>query len=130
MGVRMLEHTADTGVIADGKTFGEALECAAAGMFTLMGKAEAPGGKSTIECRAQDRESLVVFLLSEILSKCESDSITPLSLSVAQCTDQYAKAELSYSKKRPENIIKAVTFHMLHVKHGQGKWEIQVLFDI
>lgn len=129
MHFKILEHTADVGVIAGGKSFESALEEAARGMFSLMGKAKK---KDTIEIsmERERKDELVVFLLSEILARAESEGFAPAAMKVKNYDGKTITVEVSGEYKTLKNIIKAVTFHMLEVKEEEGAWMIQVLFDI
>lgn len=129
MPFRILEHTADVGIIAEGTSFENALEEAASGMFSLMGKAR-ENDKITIAVERERRDELVVFLLSEILARCEAEGFVPAKMEVKRYDGKTAEAEVSGEYKTLKNIIKAVTFHMLEVKEEKGVWRIQVLFDI
>lgn len=126
---KILEHTADVGIIATGNSFESALEETAKGMFSLMGNAKKKE-KIEISVERENKDELVVFLLSEILAKAESLDFTPAALKIKSCDDKKISVEIFGEYKTLKNIIKAVTFHMLEVKEEQGKWKIQVLFDI
>ncbi len=129
MPFKILEHTADIGVIAEGKDFPSALEEAARGMFSLMGKARQ---KEILQfsMERERRDELVVFLFSEILARCEVEGFTPAKMKVLDFDGKSVKCEVRGEYKTLKNIIKAVTFHMLEVKEGKGGCSIQVLFDI
>lgn len=131
MAFKILEHTADVGVIATGKTYGQALEEAALGMFSFMGKGKAhEKEKLEISVERERKDELVVFLLSEILAQCEAESFAPAKMRVKEYDGTRISVEVSGERKTPGNIIKAVTFHMLEVNEGKEVWKIQVLFDI
>lgn len=129
MPFKILEHIADVGIIAEGKSFEEALEEAARGMFSLMGKSKQKK-KIVVSVERERQDELVVFLLSEILAKCESESFLPSRMRVLSYDGKKIDVEVLGEYKTLKNIIKAVTFHMLEVKEGKNGWRIQVLFDI
>lgn len=126
---KILEHTADVGIIAEGKTFESALEEAALGMFSLMGKAK-PKEKILISAEQGKKDELVVFLFSEILARCEGEGFVPAKMKVLKYEGKKADVEVLGEYKTLKNIIKAVTFHMLEAKEEKTGWRIQVLFDI
>lgn len=129
MSFKILEHTADVGVIAEGNSFESALEEAARGMFSFMGKAN-PKEKIEISVERENREELVVFLLSEILAQSEARGFAPSAMKVKSYDGRKATVLVAGENKTLKNIIKAVTFHMLEVSEKEGKTRIQVLFDI
>lgn len=129
---RFLEHTADIMLEANGKTYVEALQNAALGMFSVLGKS---GAKEHFEIseRAQNREELVVYALSSILSECEAREIVPCKTELMAFDEKKNSIGLKVwgEKKRPRDAIKAVTFHELAVlKEKDGNWKIRVLFDV
>lgn len=126
---KILEHTADVGVIAEGKSFEAALEEAARGMFSFMGGAK-PREKIEITLERERKDELVVFLLSEILAQCEGNGFTPADMKIKEYDGKTISVEVSGEYKTLKNIIKAVTFHMLEARESGGSWRIQVLFDI
>lgn len=129
MPFKILEHTADVGIIAEGKTFEAALEETARGMFSFMGKAK-PEKKIEISIERERKDELVVFLLSEIIARCEGEGFSPSAMKVKRYYGKVIKVEVLGEYKTLKNIIKAVTFHMLEVTEANAGWRIQVLFDI
>ncbi|MBU0586289.1 archease [Candidatus Micrarchaeota archaeon] len=129
MSYEILEHTADVGIIAKGKTFEEALEEAARGMFSFMGESE-PEKKMLIEVEREEKDELVVFFLSEIIAQCEAQGFAPADVKITSYDGKTLKAEILGENKTLKNIIKAVTFHMLEVEDKAEEWRIQVLFDV
>lgn len=126
---RILEHTADVGIIAKGKTFEDALQEGARGMFSFMGRSK-PRERMEISVERERKDELVVFLFSEILARCEADGFVPCRMNVLSYDGRTVKVEILGEYKTLKNIIKAVTFHMLEAKQFEGGWKIQVLFDI
>ena len=129
MAFRILEHTADVGIVAEGPTFEKALEETARGMFSLMGKSR-PRESIEISMERERKDDLVVFILSEILARCESDNFLPCRMKVLEYRGGKMRVQVLGEYKTLKNIIKAVTFHMLEVKDEKNTWTIQVLFDI
>jgi len=130
-GYKFIEHTSDIIVEATGKTFSEAFENLAAGMFTQMGEAK-PKEKIDISAKGSSSEVLVVNALSELLAEIEIERFTPSVLKVkkADLEKNEIEFEILGESKQPKNIIKAVTFHELIVKQEKNNWIIRVLFDI
>ncbi len=131
----LIEHTADVGVKAYGKTLSEAFEHAAEGMFDIITDESAvqPIGEYTIVLEAPDLEQLLVDWLSQLLflngaydlvfGRFEV-TLTGTSLSARVFGEKY-----DTKKHRMGVEIKAVTYHMLQV-HEEDPLFVQVLFDI
>jgi len=133
----LVDHTADVGIKAYGKTLAEAFEHAAQAMFDIItdhSEIESVG-QYDIELDAPDLEQLVVDFLSELLFlhtaqnlvfgffKIELDE-KKNHLHSHVCGEPYRT-----SKHKVGTEIKAVTYHMLQVRKTRP-YEIQVLFDI
>lgn len=133
MTYRFIEHTSDIIIESKGKSFSEAFESLASGMFTQMGEGKTQD-KFEIEVEAKTLDVLVVNALSEILAEVEIRGVTPSKLKIERFDNNPPMLILSVygEKKTPKNIIKAVTFHELTVKEdkNKGEWLLRVLFDI
>lgn len=131
----LIEHTADVGVKAYGKTLAEAFEHAAEGMFDIITDESTiqPIGEYTIILEAPDLEQLLVDWLSQLIflngaydlvfGRFEV-TLTGRSLSAHVFGEKY-----DTKKHRMGVEIKAVTYHMLQV-HEEKPLFVQVLFDI
>ena len=133
----IVEHTADVGIKAFGKTLSEAFENAAKGMFDIItNNSEIEStGQYDIELEAPDLEQLLIDWLSELLFLNTSQNLV----------FSFFKVEIDEKKKRlvahifgeKYNIskhkmgveVKAATYHMLEVKNKKP-YHVQVLFDI
>lgn len=131
----LIEHTADVGVKAYGKTLSEAFEHAAEGMFDIITDESTiqPIGEYTIRLEAPDLEQLLVDWLSQLIFLNGAYDLvfgrfevvlTGTSLSARVFGEKY-----DTKKHRMGVEIKAVTYHMLQV-HEEKPLFVQVLFDI
>ena len=129
MSYKFLPHTSDLIVEAKGATFEKALEAAAEAMLTQMG-AEHATAKETrqLQVQQENRDDLVVAVLTAIIAECESEHFTPKKAKIEKIAGG-VKITLTGEYKQPENIIKAVTYHELKVEQKDG-WCITVLLDI
>ncbi|GEM_PF-3833374 len=84
MNHRVLEHTADLYIEGYGKTFEEALEGLAEGMFKHMGKAKKEKESFEIGFEASDSHELIVGLFSKILSECDAEGFIPKKIKVLE----------------------------------------------
>jgi SHS2 domain-containing protein len=131
----LVEHTADVGVKAYGRTVAEAFEHAAQGMFDIItDKSPIDSiGEYNIELDAPDLEQLLVDWLSQLLYLNGAEdlvfgrfdvTLTGTSLSAHIFGEKY-----DMKKHRMGVEIKAVTYHMVQV-HEKEPIFVQVLFDI
>ncbi len=133
---KILEHTADVGIEAEGRTLKEAFENAASGMLSIMID---PGKVKVKECyslqvKGRDEKELLVAFLSELLYKYEVDDILPKRVNISLLTDKELRAEvkgekIDLKKHTIDTQIKAVTYHQLAIEKDKD-WKIRVIFDI
>ena len=133
----ILEHTADVGVLARGRTLADAFAHAAEGMFSIMVNLD--GVRETeqrpIAVAARDWPGLLVAWLSELLyysdvegllfKRFEMEDFRPYTLRAVAFGEQV-------DRQRHElgTGVKAITRHMLEVEEAPEGCRVQVLLDI
>jgi len=131
----LVEHTADVGVKAYGKTLSEAFEHAALGMFDIITDESRiePVGQYNIELEAPDLEQLLVDWLSKLLFLNGAENLVfgkfQVTLSGSRLTASVYGEKYDTKKHRMGVEIKAVTYHMLQIQETNPIF-VQVLFDI
>jgi SHS2 domain-containing protein len=131
----LIEHTADVGVKAYGKTIAEAFKHAAEGMFDIITDESSidPVGEYEILLDAPDLEQLLVDWLSKLLYLNDAQDLVFGEFEVTLSGNHlsaYVYGEKYDKKKHGMGVeIKAVTYHMLQV-HETNPIFVQVLFDI
>lgn len=133
---KLIEHTGEVGIEAEGSTLDEAFAQTALGMFSLMvdlGQIHQNEVRN-VSAEAPDIESLLVSWLNELIylfdvegllfSRVDIRSLTPIRLE-AKCYGE------RYDPDRHQIHIgvKAATYHMLRVVHN-GKSHVRVILDI
>lgn len=133
----LLEHTADIGIIAYGKTKEEAFEIAAEAMFDLICPLEKIEEKECfdIEVDAEDLESLLVTWLNELLYVYEVQKLLFKRFEVTLIGNNQLISHCYGEKVDPKKHeiireIKAATYNLLKIEPKDEKWVIQVVFDI
>jgi SHS2 domain-containing protein len=131
----LIDHTADVGVKAYGKSLAQAFEHAAKGMFDIITDESViePIGEYQIILEAPDYEQLLVDWLSKLLFLNGAQNLVFGTFNVT-LTDNHLSAQVfgeTYdTKKHKMGVeVKAVTYHMLQV-HETDPIFVQVLFDI
>ncbi|KYK33604.1 MAG: archease [Thermoplasmatales archaeon SG8-52-3] len=133
----LIDHTADVGVKAYGKTISEAFENAAKGMFDIItDSSEIENiGQYIIELEAPDLEQLLVDFLSDLLFLNSAKNLVfgffkvELDEKNNKLAAKIFGEKFNISKHKAGAEIKAVTYHMLEVKNKKP-FHVQVLFDI
>lgn len=131
----LIEHTADVGVKAYGKTIAEAFEHAAEGMFDIITDESMidPVGQYDIQLEAPDLEQLLVDWLSKLLFLNDAHDLVfgkfQVTLTGNRLSSMVYGEKYDTKKHRMGVEIKAVTYHMLQVREKKPFF-VQVLFDI
>jgi SHS2 domain-containing protein len=133
----LIDHTADVGVKAYGKTIAECFENAAKGMFDIItDNSEIESiGQYDISLESPDLEQLLIDWLSELLFLNSAKNLVfgffkiKLDEKNKSLTATVFGEKYNISKHKIGAEIKAVTYHMLEVKKKKP-FHVQVLFDI
>jgi len=133
----LIDHTADVGIKAYGKTLSEAFENAAKAMFDIItDNSEIESiGQYDIKLEAPDLEQLLVDWLSELLylNSARNQVFGFFKVDLDEKNNTLSAKifgdKFDVSKHKIGAEIKAVTYHMLEVKNKKP-FHVQVLFDI
>jgi len=137
----ILEHTADIGIAAYGKTKREIFINAAKGMFNIIAGNNSNLINNNFSCKvmlkAKGLEDLLVAWLNELLYISETKLVILSKFKIKELSDYQIKAEVGGTKINPPSVkiekeIKAVTYHRLEVKKDEESdlWRAKVIFDI
>lgn len=132
----MLDHTADTGIIAYGVTPHELFENAAWGMFDLMFDLDGldPMRDVPVIAGGESLEELLVNWLSELLYHSESLDLALCYFTVDRLEEGGVQGSAggvpapAFELRGPP--IKAVTYHDLAVVENPDSWWARVIFDV
>lgn len=133
-GFEFLERTGDLKFRAYGKSIGECFSNAANAMFTAMfGDYNVEsGGRREVLLDAKDNETLLHDWLSELLYLLYAENLVSGNFSVRvegnRLTASFDCEKLT-GKFRFNSEVKAVTYHELFIKEGNGDWTAQVVCD-
>jgi SHS2 domain-containing protein len=133
----IIEHTADTGVVAYGADLKEAFANVACGMFSLMADLEAVEEEvcRQVEVEADDSENLVVSWLNELLFLLDVERLVFRRFEVVDLSHTGLKArcygeKLDFLRHSLRGGIKAATYHMLRLSRDDEGCSIRVIFDV
>ncbi len=133
MSFKVLEHTADFIVKANGKTLEELFSETMRGMFEAIGPQFESDKKikRDIKISSIDLKALLVDFLSEALYQSDVNNEAYFEANFKKLTETELEAELIGRKIDSfEEEIKAVTHHRLKLEKKNNKWVAEVLFDI
>jgi len=133
----IIDHTADVGIKAYGKTISEAFENAAKGMFDIItdGSEIESIGQYNIELESDNLEQLLVDFLSELLYLNSANNLVfgffkvEIDEKKNKLSAKVFGEKFDISKHKIGSEIKAVTYHMLKASNKKPIF-VQVIFDI
>jgi SHS2 domain-containing protein len=139
-GYEILEHTADKGVRAWGRTLEELFENAARGMYRLVVD---PAGKKTdvsmpIAVKVSDpfdRSELLVKWLRELIYLTDVQKVVFTDFTVRRVTETSVEGEARGFTVEDNSMldgapVKAVTYHRLRLEQTPEGWEAEFYVDV
>jgi len=136
---RQVEHTADKAIEAEGENFGELLESAAYGMFSLIADLEGlePQGWEEVEVEgAASPEDLLHDFLSELLFRHEVEGKVYCRFEVEEADPKAGRVRaragfvpIEGAREKVFGYVKAVTYHDLEIERKDGGFRVRVVFD-
>jgi len=132
---RLIEHTADVGLIAYGSTLAEAFSNAAYGMFSIIADTEKIRATESrqLEINNNDLEGLLFEWLNRLIYFFDVEMLLFKKFEISNLAENRLKATCYGEKYDPSRHhlktgVKSATYHMLKV--DREKNEVQVIFDI
>ena len=130
-----INHTADVGIIAYGKTPGELFENAAFGMFSLITAIEKVSEKILISVSidAHDNEELLITFLNELLYYYSTKKVLFKRFDILKISETHIDANISGVQLSGHKIfhdIKAATYHNMKIEKTTAGYKTQIIFDV
>jgi SHS2 domain-containing protein len=130
----ILEHTADIGLLARGKTLEELFENAGAGLLQILGAAAPVAStEEEIAVEADDRAALLVRFLDELIYLVDGRGgrIARTEVRVDSPTRLQARVAWTPADQPVEGTeLKAATFHQLSLEERPDGYVATVYFDV
>lgn len=134
---RILDHTADIGLEAQGSDPAQLFSNAARGMFAVIAAPDTvkPTQNLLVKVDADNLENLLVNWLSELLYLSATKRLLLCRFDISEIDPQYIVAKvfgepIDPSRHELYTEIKAVTYHDLKVAKVDQIWVARVLFDV
>jgi len=131
----ILEHTADVGILARGRSLPEVFECATRALAEIAGVwRPGTGDEVRVAVESDDLGSLLVDWLSEVLYLQDGRGAAVAGVDMARVEPGRASGSLTLVPLDSQHVegvqIKAVTYHQLAVERSPAGWSARVFFDI
>jgi len=131
----LIEHTADTGLIAYGNNLAEAFGNAAYGMFSIIAELETVKQTESrwLEIEENDSETLLFEWLNSLIYFFDVEMLIFRRFDIKEFDGRVLKAHCYGEKYEPSRHclktgVKSATFHMLEVDGDNNR--VQVIFDV
>ncbi|MBI4286363.1 MAG: archease [Chloroflexi bacterium] len=132
---RLIEHTADIGIVAYGRTLAEAFGNAGYGLFAIitdMRRVRAIEPR-TVEIREKDADSLLFEWLNNLIYLFDVERMLFKKFDIREFNGQLLKATCYGEKYDPARhhlklSVKSATYHMLTVDKKNN--QVRVIFDV
>ncbi|MFC1990660.1 archease [Chloroflexota bacterium] len=132
---QLIEHTADTGLIAYGGTLAEAFANAAYGMFSIIAELKPVREKESrrLEISEDDPEGLLFEWLNSLLYFFDVEMLLFKRFDIIKLGGSHLEAicygeKYDSSRHHLKTGVKSATYHMLKVDEENN--QVQVIFDI
>lgn len=134
---RLLDHTADLGILVYGRDLEELFTNAGKVFFGIITdlRRVRESTERTIRVESSNLEDLMVNWLGELLYLHDVDGLLFRSFSIDELGDGTMKARARgevFQEERHviKTEIKAVTYHQIQVKKERGRWVARIIFDL
>ena len=131
----LIEHTADVGLVAYGKTLAEAFANAAYGMFSIIAELDAvqEAASRRVEISEEDLEALLFEWLNSLIYIFDVEMLLFKRFDIIELDGGRLKAichgeKYDPSRHRLKTGVKSATYYMLEV--DREKNQVQVILDI
>ncbi len=136
-GFKVLDHTADIGIVAYGIDIRELFINAATGLFSLMVDLSTVQEEiqREVEVAAEDEETLLVEWLNELIYIFDVEHIIFKKFQIDSFHSNQIKArcfgeKLKSGHHKLQREVKAATYHMLKISKRNRGYEATIIFDI
>jgi SHS2 domain-containing protein len=130
----ILEHTADIGLRARGRTPEELFENAAAGLLEILGAAAREGSTDEeIAVEADDPAALLVHFLDELIYLVDARGARIAAITVRFDAPTRLRARVTWTPSDEPlggTELKAATLHQLSLEERADGYEATVFFDV
>lgn len=133
----ILDHPADVGFLARGRTLPELFANAALALMSLGWQLDAVEERERreIEAEGEDTETLLYAWLSEILAVADAEAMVFRRFEASELTGGRVRGAawgepVDKMRHKPLTYIKAVTLHQFEVKQTAAGWTARVFLDV
>lgn len=134
---QVIGTTADIGLMISGNSLEGLFENAAAGLYSLITKPDRVRERFSreVSVEADDLEGLLFGWLNKLIYLYETEGLLGKNFRVRITDPLRLEAvitgeEMDRDRHRIKRLLKAVTYHQLEIKKGNGQWQARVILDV
>jgi len=134
---KIIDHTADVGIVAYGANVEELFSSAALALFSLITELESVEEKLhlDLEVSSDGRDSLLIEWLNELIYLFDVKHILFKRFDIESLTHNDLNAtcygeNFDPMRHKIKMGVKAATYHMLSLEKNGGGYKSQIIFDI
>ena len=134
---RIIDHTADLGIIVEGPNRRELFKRAALALTDLLTDIRqlSPGYTETVTIKGHDLQDLLINWLREILYLWNGRNLFATDIHIHEMSGTTLSARIAFTAYNPERHtvkreIKAVTYHQAEVVKANHQWIARVICDV
>ena len=132
---RLIEHTADIGLVANGSTLAEAFANAAYGLFSIIAELKTVRETESrqLELSEDDQEALLFEWLNRLIYFFDTEMLIFKRFEISYLDTRRLKAmcygeKYDPSRHQVKTGVKSATYHLLRV--DREKNQVRVIFDV
>ena len=133
----IINHTADVGIIAYGSDIRQLFSNAALALFSLITDTESIVEKiqKDVQVISKDSNSLLVDWLNELIYLFDTQRVLFSRFDIKKLSNNQLITtcwgeSFDPLKHKIRIEVKAATYHMLKINKDDGKYNVQVIFDV
>lgn len=134
---KIIDHTADVGVIAFGADVKQLFSNAALALFSLITDTESIAEKlqRDLKINSDGRDNLLVEWLNELIYLFDAEHILFKRFNIENLRGNQLRAicygeNLDPLRHKINMGVKAATYHMLKINRDSDGYEVQIIFDV
>jgi SHS2 domain-containing protein len=132
---RLIEHTADIGLVASGQNLAQAFSNAAYGLFSIITDLRRVRiiESRVVELQEKNAEDLLFAWLNYLIYLFDAEQVLLKECDIQELDERHIKSvchgeKVNRSRHNIKLGVKAATYHMLKVDREKNR--VQVIFDI
>ena len=128
---RWVDHTGELELALEAETEEELFLAGLAALREVLSEdLSGPLERRQVELAARDRETLLADWLGELVFLADAEAFAPERVAALALNGGRLHATVEGRRGRPQNLVKAVTYHRLAFAKEDDAWRARVVLDV